>query len=530
MKKPYALLLLVLFPIILSYLFEIFFKEVTILRFYNVVENVLFVIFILALSFLITSLKLKRLFLLTSICLVNVCLLFETVYFYLFDNSLNASAVFVILESNSNETKDFLSVHLDRYIVILILIFFLINIYTLTLGRKFLNAITEININNFFAIEVLIMIYFTLKSSVLIVYNVPYLLIKTPVIYYQEMKKFKNYGRENKVGAFTNVKETSKEKTLYVVALGESTNRKHFNIISNYYRETTPLLNEIKDELFVFNNVISPHTYTIGALSKALTLGNYENPEGKYKGSIVQLFNQADYKTYWISNQRPVGVMDTHTTKIGLGASESFFLNTKHTNENTILDDKLISAMKKVLLEEGDKKIIFLHMLGTHMKYENRYPANEDYFKDIPETNFNKEISYKTINAYDNAVRYNDNLLKQVIDVVKAEKMNSYVLYFSDHGQEVFDDIDFFGHTIDERITRNMYEIPMFLWLSDDYKLKNKLNINNKYMTDDMIHSIADLSDVTCDQVDITRSIFNKNFKERKRIIKDTIDYDTYFK
>ena len=84
---------------------------------------------------------------------------------------------------------------------------------------------------------------------------------------------------------------------------------------------------------------------------------------------------------------------------------------------------------------------------------------------------------------------------------------------------------------IDEKITKSMYEIPMFLWVSDKYKSKNnlKINIDNKYMTDDMFHSIADISNVTSDQIDSTRSIFNEKFKERKRIIKDTIDFDFFF-
>ena len=49
-------------------------------------------------------------------------------------------------------------------------------------------------------------------------------------------------------------------------------------------------------------------------------------------------------------------------------------------------------------------------------------------------------------------------------------------------------------------------------------------------MTDDMFHSIADISNISSDQVDTTRSIFNESFKEIKRIIKDTIDFDSYFK
>lgn len=49
-------------------------------------------------------------------------------------------------------------------------------------------------------------------------------------------------------------------------------------------------------------------------------------------------------------------------------------------------------------------------------------------------------------------------------------------------------------------------------------------------MLDDVFHSIADLLNIRALEVDTTRSIFNLSFKERKRIIKDTLDYDVFFK
>lgn len=522
-----------LIPVIVAFLFECLLKTFHLSILYNFIENVLFALAVLLFSFLVNSLRCNFIFTI-SILLFNLCLLFETFYYYLFDNYLNPSALFVVFESNLNEIKNFVIAHVDVYMLIFFLLIAAICVFSIIKIKKKLNKKPIVLFDKFLVFELLFFLFLFIKVSKLILYNVPYLMLKTPFSYYQEMKKFEIYGKENKIGEFANVKHEIKEKELYVIILGESTSRKHFNLYNNYYRETTPFLNSIKDDLFVFNDVISPHSYTIGSLSKALTLGNYEDPEGKYKGSILQLFNQAGFSTYWISNQRPVGIMDTHITKIGLGADKSFFFNTKHTDENTVYDDKLVEKMYEIIKEKEkkDKKVIFIHMLGTHMRYENRFPAMNNYFKDLPITEFKTDKAYKTINAYDNAVRYNDKLLKEIIDIVKDENQISYVLYFSDHGQEVFDDINFFGHTIDERITKNMYEIPMFLWLSDSYKSNVffELNINNRYMTDDMFHSIADISNISSDQVDTTRSVFNESFKERKRIIKDTIDFDSYFK
>ena len=47
---------------------------------------------------------------------------------------------------------------------------------------------------------------------------------------------------------------------------------------------------------------------------------------------------------------------------------------------------------------------------------------------------------------------------------------------------------------------------------------------------DDLFHSMADLFSIKAKEVDYTRSIFSEHFKERKRIVGDSVDYDNYFK
>ena len=49
-------------------------------------------------------------------------------------------------------------------------------------------------------------------------------------------------------------------------------------------------------------------------------------------------------------------------------------------------------------------------------------------------------------------------------------------------------------------------------------------------MTDDLFHSLADLMAIDSEEVNYQRSIFNDNFKNRPRIILDSIDYDQSFK
>ena len=522
-----------LIPIFFAFIFEICFNTIKPLLIYNLIENTLFAALIISFCFFFNKIKTKRFLFLILTIFFNLFLIFETLYYYLFESILSSSSIFILIESNNSEASEFISSHLDVKIIYYLMFSILLTINSVYKIFKTLNYTSHLKLTRFTLFEIMLSIYFILKLSGFIIYNGPYILLKTPLSYLSEMNKFKVYGKEHKIGTFTNFTLSNvQEEELFVIVVGESTNKKHFNLYGDYQRETTPLLNEIKNELSVFKNVISPHTYTIASLSKVLTLGNYENPEKIFQGSVLQLFNQADFQTYWISNQKPIGMMDTHITKIGMGANKFIFLNTKHTNDNTNFDNALLKPFNEAINENGAKKIIFLHLLGTHMDYKMRYHKNDEYFKGIPSSEFKSKKAYSMINAYDNAVRYNDKLLREIIEIVKNQQMNSYVLFFSDHGQEVYDDANFFGHTIDQNTTKNMFEIPMFLWTSEKYNKHKIFNFNPdiKYMTDDLIHSIADISGIKSNEIDSTRSIFNESFKERKRIILDSVDYDTFFK
>ena len=525
--------LIFLLPIIIFFLFELILKKIGLDRVYNVIENVIFAFIILIIPVYIRGVNFKKIYLKIAYLVFTFCLFFETLYYYNFDAIFSSSSIFVLFETNSSEAKEFFLSYLNKYNLIAIFLWLSVlffGIIKITVSENTRPVKIHSKIKWGF---VLILFLSFLKLTNFIVYNVPYLLIKTSAVYYQENQLLKVYGEENPVGNFSNVKRLNDltEKELYIIVIGESISKDHFQLGSDYYRETTPLLNKIKNDLTVCTDVISPHAFTIGSLTKAFTLGNFEYPQGKYEGSIIQLLNQADFKTYWLSNQRPVGVSDTQVTKIGKGAKTSTFLNIKHTNEKTPLDQVLVDELKKVVKEEGNKKVVFLHTLGAHINYENRYPKSYNYFQDIPITKFKRKSVYNIINSFDNVIRYTDYILYEIIQIAKKQGGSSFVLYFSDHGQEVYDDIDFFGQSVDKMVTKNMYEIPMFLWQSEEHKKAKffKNEINHKYMTDDLIHSIADLCFVHSKEIDTTRSIFSESFKLRKRIIKGNIDFDYDF-
>ena len=123
---------------------------------------------------------------------------------------------------------------------------------------------------------------------------------------------------------------------------------------------------------------------------------------------------------------------------------------------------------------------------------------------------------------------YNDFIIDSIINKIKRKHAESFLLYFSDHGEEVFHTIKFAGHN-DDVGTLPMFQIPFLLWQSKSFKEKNiiQTDLDRSYMTDDLFHSIADLCGVNSPYVDLERSIFSEKYIKRKRIILNNKDYDS---
>lgn len=517
--------------IVFAFLFEIFFNEITLFVFLNLLENIFFALVLVCPLYFFNNLTFKRFYFYLSYIFFSICIYLETIYYYMFQTYFSSSAIFVALDSNTDETKEFLAFYVDTPVIIVTFAFLIIIVLYLFKSKTYFKEIAyyskRFKLKMFFLFLGLILF---IRQSSLIRFNLPYLILKSSIEYYKESKSLGDY-KNNKKGDFESVLRVSndEEEETYVIIIGESTSRSHMGIYG-YYRETTPRLNEIKDQLLIYKDIVSPHAYSVGALTKILTLGNYENPSRISEGNIIQLINSIGFETYWLSNQRPIGPFESMITKISLSSKNSKFLTTTIAGNSTVLDGELLNEFYNIISNKIKKKVIFIHMMGTHHHYENRYPESFSKFNDEPKTNFKSEESFKKINHYDNAILYNDFVISEVISKLDSLRTKSFALYFSDHAEEMYSDIDMAGHN-EDIYSQEMFEIPFFLWQSQKFKQSKKIYFveDRKYMIDDLFHTVAGLLDISANNVENSRSIFSEGFKERKRLIKDTINYDTFF-
>lgn len=481
----------------------------------------------------------KRTFLLLAIIFYFVNGLTNLLHWILIQSPISASSLFVLFSTNLEESIDFIELKHRSIFFLLILPYFAILIIAIHQYKNLLSS--DIKINKKYIIAVLLISFiFLLENAInnrFIRKGTP-VLLKTIVSYYIESKELKKNQIEfNKQSKIRIISKDTLHQQVYVVIIGESANRNHMSIYG-YVKNTNPLLKS-RDDIFVFDNVVSPYSNTIESVLSSLTSSNLDNKLNFAESiNVFQVFKLAGFKTFWISNQMPFGAWDNLITSLAKNADVVNFVNVSSNSSfestyNISYDEKIFPYFIKHLNDPTKNKIIFIHLMGSHSAYKKRYPPKFNVFQN------NLNDKEKTIYEYDNSILYNDYVVNNLIQILKnhTEKNNivSALLYYSDHGENVFDEFNYAGHDFADKISRHNIEIPLILWLSNSYQqvyvdktniIKN--NLHKPYMTDDLFHSILDLSNIDADVLEKQRSLFNKNFNEhRKRILCNGELYNT---
>ena len=321
-----------------------------------------------------------------------------------------------------------------------------------------------------------------------------------------------------------------------VLIIGESCSRRHLSLYGAS-RITNPKLGS-RNDIIIYDNVVSPYSNTLNAVLSCLSESNLENKIPADRSvDIIDIFHSAGFKTYWISNQSPIGVWDNVVT---LFANKSDYVKFVNTSSNTSFeatlnvsyDSKLFSPFIKVLNEKVAKKFIVLHLMGSHSAYSKRYPSSFNRFRGASKKD-------RTIAEYDNSVLYNDfivdSLLRILSSTISANNNSvSSAIYLSDHGENVYDEGGVAGHDYANELPAPNVEVPFIVWLSPNYIKLDKTkaetvstNIKKPFVSDDLFHAIMDLNHITSPYLNKSRSIFNAHFNDlRKRVLEDGRDYD----
>ena len=449
----------------------------------------------------------------------------EVFLIFIFKSLISPTIVQILLETNKDEILEFLVTYINLKLLLLLIIVLLSCYFFKKLKFKINIFNKKYNILEYIIFLSIVIKLFSINSE-LHVFNI-IRLYKSVKISYNNIKEYNKIFNNLDKNNISIILDNSKIKNI-VLVIGESTTRNHMSLY-DYPLETNPLLKklEMTGNLYKFTNTISPHAHTIPVLKKLLTFYNYESLDKWYSyNNIVSIMNKANYETFWFSNQESSGIYGN--VAVALGSKSNFILfNKLHDSSDSDIDgyydEQIIDKSIEHLKKSSEKNFIIYHLLGTHADYKKRYPKNFDIFQ-----NKNKVIS-----QYDNAILYNDYVVNKIIS--NFQDKEAIIIYVSDHGEEVYDFRNFSGHA-ESNPSRYMVEIPFLIYVSNKFKenypdiiKKIENSLDRPYMTDDLIHTILDISNIKTLEYDETRSIINERFNIfRKRIFSEK-EYDIYW-
>ncbi len=443
-------------------------------------QNILtYTVFIFALTFLfvfiyqelwrLKKFKVATLFSFSMAFLVYTIPLFFIIYVLNFNAEVTKDILFAIFQSNPDESYEFISDNISPFYIALFIIFTFLVGFLLYRQEKKEAIIIEKSLLLFIIIS-----FLSISMVQFSQLKLPNFLLKGLHSYEKELRLFKQVQEKRKTGEIKFAATKSENDETYIIVIGESLNKKHMGIYG-YLRKTTPNLTKMKtqNELLLFNNTYSNNVYTIAALSQALTESNQYNKKNYYDSvSIIEILKKAKIENYWLTNQMIYGTWENLVSVIG-ASSDNLVAFNKHIGESLEMnkyDGVLIDEVKKTLAKKCDKtRVIFVHLMGSHSRYESRYPHDKfAIYKDSLKVGEygTKASKNKKINDYDNSIAYNDYVVGSMLNALQNVKGVTGFVYMSDHSEDAIDDLQ---HHISQ-FTFEMTQIPMIVWFSDAYK------------------------------------------------------------
>ncbi|GGL24279.1 phosphoethanolamine transferase CptA [Pseudomonas brenneri] len=463
-------------------------------------------------------------------------------YFFIYQQEFSQSVIFIMFESNISEAGEYATQYFAWWIVLAFIAHTALAIFLWTRvrpvylprGRAMIAATAIVLAIVGYPLVKQIATNDTLERAIdgfetRVEPAVPWQMIVAYRRYTQQLNNMQGMlDNASKIPPLSNFKDSmAGQPSTLVLVIGESTNRQRMSLYG-YPRKTTPELDKLRDQLDVFDNVITPRPYTIEALQQVLTFADEEHPDLYLKTpSIVSMMKQAGYKTFWITNQQTMTKRNTMLTTFSEQADEQVYLNNNRNQNARQYDGDVLEPFSKALADKAERKLIVVHLLGTHMSYQYRYPPSFDTFTDrqsVPDGVNDDQLP--TYNSYDNAVRYNDFVVSSLIKDYAKTDPNGFLLYLSDHGEDVFDSAghDTLGRN-EGKPTAPMYTIPFMTWASPKWRATHDWNmqgdVQRPYSSSQLIHTWADLAGLSFDELDRSRSLVSDSFKPRPLLIGD---------
>lgn len=120
----------------------------------------------------------------------------------------------------------------------------------------------------------------------------------------------------------------------------------------------------------MFDNVVSANSNTLHSVMNFLTENNMEHH--RPLDSCIHIFDilhSTPNRSYWISNQAPIGLWENGVTNLVQNADVKTFVNvtsssSMESTQTASYDQQLFTPLQSALTDTAKHKVVFLHLLG----------------------------------------------------------------------------------------------------------------------------------------------------------------------
>jgi heptose-I-phosphate ethanolaminephosphotransferase len=297
---------------------------------------------------------------------------------------------------------------------------------------------------------------------------------------------------------------TAGEAQTVVLVLGESARRDRLGLFG-YANDTSPEMGKLGKQLWRFSNTIATGFETTISVPTILTGQLVE--AGQLPPSFLTAFHSAGFKTWWFSNQAQYGEYDSLVSAYAAAADQRVFLH-QHSYSmslSTVYDEALLPYLDQALQDRSTgRKLIVLHLYGSHPDFALRFPAAYKHFPD----------------AYDNSILYTDHVLGEVVKRVQAQGGSSTVTYLADHGLNL-GQCPGQSYHLDQK---SDYEVPLLMWASPVWRAQNPALVRRLDATQDLplttetvMPALLTMGHVSCPTLAQQHSLFTEGVESAPR-------------
>ena len=228
--------------------------------------------------------------------------------------------------------------------------------------------------------------------------------------------------------------------------------------VMGYQRDTTPFLSRLRDELLVRQGIAAGVST---AVSLPVFLNLIREPGQNHllreqPHNLFRLGREQGFNTFWLSSQE---------SKLLTFAGKRF-IDVSITREDfpLLFSQRQDHALSDLLPRKqwGERNLVMINLRTAHSPYDHNYEKHDEPIARWP-TDGPLSRDVREGNAYDNAVRYFDDVVADIVAQFDQLEGERYLLITGDHGQ-LLGENEVWGHN---RLLPPVVDVPVMVLARD---------------------------------------------------------------